>query len=102
MRQWTDTTQRPVVSLLTSEMFHLKAPQTFGLLFGVLVLLVAENHSFARRFKSQRLVKDDLGAEELALSLVVNQMALLKIFNESSTICSLGEFPFIVIDPKSG
>lgn len=97
----TRHTGQSVVSPLNSEMFHLKAPQTFALLLGVLVLLAAENHGFAPQHVEQKLTSNDFGITELALSLAVNQMAVLKILNESSTICSLCEFPLIVIVLKS-
>lgn len=52
---------------------------------GVTAQLVAENPSFSKQPAAQEFIKNDCGVSEVALSLVVNQMALLRILNESST-----------------
>lgn len=85
----------PEASLVNSEMFHPKAV----LLLGLLALLGAETNNFQN--KLQKVSKNDFGDGELALSMIVNQMALLKILNESPAICSLGEFSSTVIALES-
>lgn len=63
-------------------------PQTLSLLFVVLVILVTESHSFIPQ--QQVSMSDDKGTE-MELSLLVNQLAVLRLLNESSASCSLHE-----------
>ncbi|KAK8392991.1 hypothetical protein O3P69_013199 [Scylla paramamosain] len=69
-------------------MFHPRTPQALALVPVVVVvaLLVAESHSFPTQHAAQQIINNDFGAAQLGLSIVINQMALLRILNESSII----------------
>ncbi|XP_063872521.1 pulmonary surfactant-associated protein D-like [Scylla paramamosain] len=69
-------------------MFHPQTPQALALVPVVVVvaLLVAESHSFPTQHAAQQIMNNDFGAAQLGLSIVINQMALLRILNESSTL----------------
>lgn len=59
-----------------------------SLLFGALVLLVAESHSLIQQ---QQVTRNDCKATEVEFSLLVNQLAVLRLLNESSISYSLHE-----------
>ncbi|XP_045110315.1 pulmonary surfactant-associated protein D-like [Portunus trituberculatus] len=67
-------------------MFHPRAPQALALVPVVVTLLVAETHSHPTQHVAQQIIKNDFGAAQLGLSIVINQMALLRILNESSIL----------------
>lgn len=56
--------------------------QVFSLLCGVLLLLVDENHSLKPQLQ---VTKNDCKATEVEMSLLVNQLAVLRILNESTS-----------------
>ena len=81
---------------------HLVHGVTRTLLLGVVVaFLVGESQCFPTQLSAQQIINKDLAASELLMSTVINQIGLLKLLNESSTICSLREYPFTVTVPYS-
>ena len=80
---------------------HLLQSRTLLLVGVVGALLVGKSQCFPTQLSAQQIIDKDLGASEVLLSNVVNQIAILKLLNESSTICSLREFPFTVTVPYS-
>lgn len=70
----------------------LKAHSSTLLIVGVVAaLLVAESNCFSPQHSFQQIIDKDLGASEVIFSMIINQVAVLKLLNESSTICSLHE-----------
>ena len=65
-----------------------------SLFLGVVFLLVTESHSLN---PPQQVTKDDYKATEVEWSLIVNQVAVLRLLNESSTSCSLRKCCLITV-----
>ena len=57
----------------------------------------SQNQSFPVKLAAQKIIDNEFGASEVSLSLLVNQLSLLKIITESSTMCSLREYPLIIV-----
>ena len=65
-----------------------------SLLFGVVVLLATESHSLKPQ---QQVAHNDWKATQVEWSLLINQVAVLRLLNESSTSCSLRKCSLIII-----
>lgn len=69
-------------------MIFTKTVQISSILFGVQVFLVTESHSLKPQ---QQVTKNEWKATEVEWSLLINQVAVLRLLNESSTSSSLHE-----------
>ena len=81
-------------------MFHPRSSQALVPAVVVVVvvsLLVAESHGYPTQHAVHQIINNDFGAAQLGLSIVINQMALLRILNESSILSTTRESSFIII-----
>ena len=88
-------THELVVYFHNSKMVCSKHTEKAVIILQLVAVLVGESHSFQPHLGAQQVMTSDLGSSEIALSLVTNQIMLLKIINESSAICSLRKYSLI-------